>query len=373
MATIDTDVDFSESRATEINVLGWVFTGTATATVFLKLLARGHVAKDLGWDDFFILFSLTLSVIAAGIVSHSVFLGLGRHTAAVIAEHGMEGFEMASKWHVLAFPFNIASFSFPNIAIAILVSRLLDPNPLRTRCLYAMVALQVVFAMVSIILLFLQCKPTQMLWKPSIEGKCWDESVFNAYLYWVSAYTTVTDIVLAVVPISAFWNLQMRASTKWAVCVMMGLTFLSALVTIVKATYIHLFSNRTDPLYKIVPLVLWGLVEQNVVIVAACIPTLRPLFRKAFESRNSRSGTNSRPRLGFTFTLPSTPGPERLHSEPESTIPLGSRKTGFDAKSDNSQHGILRTVDVDVDSDEGNDLEGNVDGTYIQHPSAAGR
>lgn len=59
-----------------------------------------------------------------------------------------------------------------------------------------------------------------------------DPPVSNNYLYWVSAYTTMTDAVLAIMLISAFWNLQMRFPKKLSVCIMMGLTLLSAIVTI---------------------------------------------------------------------------------------------------------------------------------------------
>ena len=110
-----------------------------------------------------------------------------------------------------------------------------------------MVILQVLFAMVSIFVIFLQCKPTQALWDPSVQGTCWNPKVFNDYSYFVSGYTTITDIVLAVVPISVFWKLQMPFSTKLGVCIMMGLTLVSAIVTIIKATYLHLFTDRTDP------------------------------------------------------------------------------------------------------------------------------
>lgn len=58
MAGFKTDVDFSQSRGSEINLIGWVFTGIAIAAVGLKLFARGHMARDLGWDDFFIFFSM---------------------------------------------------------------------------------------------------------------------------------------------------------------------------------------------------------------------------------------------------------------------------------------------------------------------------
>lgn len=57
MASFDTNVDYSETRAAEINVIGWVFTGIAIAAVSLKLFARLD-NKRFGWDDFFIFFSL---------------------------------------------------------------------------------------------------------------------------------------------------------------------------------------------------------------------------------------------------------------------------------------------------------------------------
>lgn len=51
-------------------------------------------------------------------------------------------------------------------------------------------------------------------------------------------------------------------------------------------------------------------VEQNVVIVAACVPTLRPLFRKAFTSKSTnRTGSNSRSRSGPAFKMRNS----RLH------------------------------------------------------------
>ncbi|KAJ6124149.1 hypothetical protein N7471_011466 [Penicillium samsonianum] len=104
---------------------------------------------------------------------------------------------------------------------------------------------------------------------------------------------------------------------------MMGLTLLSAIVTIVKATYLNLFTDHTDPRGAIGALVTLR-IEQNVVIVAACIPTLRPLFRKVFKSTTgssgevtSRSGTGS----GFKPSYNSRqPGSKRALSATE--LPL---------------------------------------------------
>ncbi|KAJ5611868.1 hypothetical protein N7528_008973 [Penicillium herquei] len=290
----DTNVDYSESRAAEVNTIGWVFTGIAIVTVSLKIFSRVDT-KRAGWDDFFIFFSMALSIIATALVSYSVTLGFGRHTAAVVAEHGMERYEKTAYWQIIAFPFNIGAFSFPNISISILIVDLLDPNPLRKWALYGMSIFQVIIAIISVFIVFFQCNPVAMLWKPTLDGTCWSSDVFDDFSYFVSGYTAMTDIILAIVPILAFWKLQMPFSTKLSVCIMMGLTLLSAIVTIVKATYLHLFTNHTDPLWIPVPLVLWGLIEQNVVIVAACIPTLRPFFRKTFQSTKGSSSSESSP------------------------------------------------------------------------------
>jgi hypothetical protein len=51
-------------RAVEVNVVAWVFTGIAIATIGLKL-AAGQIVNRVGWDDFSIFFSLV------GLTQHS--------------------------------------------------------------------------------------------------------------------------------------------------------------------------------------------------------------------------------------------------------------------------------------------------------------
>jgi hypothetical protein len=53
-----TAAQLQESRGTQVNVIAWVFTGIAIATVFLKLFTRSQITKKMGWDDVLIFFSL---------------------------------------------------------------------------------------------------------------------------------------------------------------------------------------------------------------------------------------------------------------------------------------------------------------------------
>ncbi|KAJ5902876.1 hypothetical protein N7495_003404 [Penicillium taxi] len=287
----------------------------------------------------------TIGILATSFVSYSTVLGLGRHTAAVAKEFGEERVVETGKWQIIGFPFNIGAFSLPNISIAILIVQLLDPNPIRAGLLYGMVILQAVSAVVNVFIVFFQCSPPQKLWMHTLEGTCWSVNIFDNYSYWVSAFTTFTDIVLAIVPIAAFWRLQLRKSTKFGICIMMGLTMLSAVVTIIKATYLHLFSDVEDPLWNVVPLVLWGLIEQNVVIIAACIPTLRPFFRKTFKSTKGSSDGQSQILSNFGIKLSTRP----IHASSEQLSPSAladfphhtSRLKSHDEESNESQQDIL--------------------------------
>jgi hypothetical protein len=86
-----------------------------------------------------------------------------------------------------------------------------------------------------------------MLWDQEAKGECWSPDVFNHSSYVVSSFTVLTDLVLAIVPIHAFWKLQLKRQDKLEITFMLGLTFLSAVFTIIKATYLSTFNDRTDP------------------------------------------------------------------------------------------------------------------------------
>ena len=47
----------------------------------------------------------------------------------------------------------------------------------------------------------------------------------------LKAYSAFTDVLLAVVPIFAFWKLQMKLRDKIGVCLLMGMTALCVVVS----------------------------------------------------------------------------------------------------------------------------------------------
>lgn len=305
----------TDSRQTELCLVAWIFTGMAIVTVLTKLFTTIVIFRRPGWDDLLILLSLIGSIVASTLVQASSDLGLGRHTASVAAEPGgVQKMVMTKILQVVGYPFNIMAYSLPNVAILILIERLVGKTKTMTRrFLRAVVAIQIILAVISIVIIFAQCRPTKMLWDQSAKGECWSPDVFNRSSYVVSSFTVLTDLVLAVVPIHAFWKLQLKRQEKLEITFMLGLTFLSAIFTIIKATYLYTFNDRIDPLYNVVTLIIWGLVEQNVVIMAASIPTLRPLIRLIKDKHPMRSA------VGY---IKSGSGADPKHNESISEVPL---------------------------------------------------
>ncbi|KAK6206642.1 hypothetical protein LQW54_007594 [Pestalotiopsis sp. IQ-011] len=264
----------SDNRGPELLGLIWIFTTVSIATVALKLFTRRRFLQGLGWDDFFIFLSLILIITCTAIFTYDVQVGMAN-------------------------PFGIMAYSFPNISVAILLERLLAPNKLRTRLLYLLASTQVVIASISCILLFVQCIPPVHLWNPTIPAKCFPTGTVSRYSYFVGSFTAFTDIVLGIVPIAAFWGLKLPARTKVGLCILMGGTLFAAVCSIVKTTKLSTLSDFSDFTYNSTSLIIWAVVvhmssvEANVIIIAACLPTLRPFFHNAFnkEKDTTREGS----------------------------------------------------------------------------------
>lgn len=91
--------------------------------------------------------------------------------------------------------------------------------------------------------IFFQCEDPRHLWNPAIASKCWPSNVFTHYSLFVggkspntiasrsldhglknpSAYSGAQDFVLALLPWTIVWNLQMRRKEKIGVACAMSL------------------------------------------------------------------------------------------------------------------------------------------------------
>ena len=78
----------------------------------------------------------------------------------------------------------------------------------------------------------------------------------------------------------------------------MGAGVFSAAAVIVKLTYLDSFGKTKDPFFDVVNLATWSVVEEQMGIIAACVPTLKSPFERVLRrvgllSTRGRTGGGS--------------------------------------------------------------------------------
>ena len=86
------------------------------------------------------------------------------------------------------------------------------------------------------------------------------------------------DIALAAVAISIIVKLQLPLRKKILLCSLFGLGVFAAICACIKTAKLPSLNARSDLTWQTVDLWIWNANECGVVVIAACIPTLRPLF-----------------------------------------------------------------------------------------------
>ncbi|KAK3690492.1 hypothetical protein B0T22DRAFT_441878 [Podospora appendiculata] len=234
----------AKTRGAELVLIVWCSTFAALVAVITRLLARVR-ARSLGWEDTFIFLAL---------LSKALMLNL------------------------IACPFGVMAYSFPNIAIALQMDRVLAPNHLRSIAIRILAMGHCLVAAVSCILLFTQCLPTEHLWNSSTPATCLPTGVLASYCYFVGVITaTIKERLVA------------------AVC------------SVVKTSKFNEMADVQDYTYDTVDLTIWAIVpsvEASVIIIAASAPSIWPLL---FPSAHTKTGKQF-------YRLPATPFTQQFAS-----------------------------------------------------------
>ncbi|MCJ1392313.1 hypothetical protein MMC18_005180 [Xylographa bjoerkii] len=109
----------------------------------------------------------------------------------------------------------------------------------------------------------------------------------------VGAYSAFVDGYLAIYPVAVLRSLNINTKKKVGLCFVMGLGITAACIAIYKCTRLPELSQHTDYTFATTDLLIWTSVESNVIIIAACLPTLRPIFLLLIGRSDSSKGTSN--------------------------------------------------------------------------------
>jgi hypothetical protein len=155
----------------------------------------------------------------------------------------------------------------------------------------------------------LQCKDVRSNWDPSVPRQCIAQGTIVNITYVIGSCNILTDLLFAIIiPFPMIWNLNTNKRIKASAMFVISLGALACAASIARMPYLVNFGSTIDSLWAMAPIASWTVVETEVAIIAACIPSLKPLVKSVLES--SFVGTlNARRTKGATaVTSGSNPG-----------------------------------------------------------------
>ncbi|KAI1439380.1 hypothetical protein F5Y02DRAFT_405874 [Annulohypoxylon stygium] len=164
--------------------------------------------------------------------------------------------------------FYISIFTIPRIRIAVFI----------------VIALTVALIIAVIFESFLLCRPFEFTWNKEIPGGVCGNST-DAYLA-IGIVNLIIDFSLVLLPMPVLWRLQMPVGKKIAISAILGLGLLICGLSAARIKSV-LSLDPLDFTYSVVTDLIFGALEIELGIVNACLPILRPLVRKVFQSEST--------------------------------------------------------------------------------------
>jgi hypothetical protein len=143
----------------------------------------------------------------------------------------------------------------------------------------------------------LQCGDPSQYLLHKVQGKCLPWSVLGPLNYIHGAMNAVTDWVFVSLPILVIRNANMTGRAKWSVVGVLVIGILGSVASVVRLYYIKDIhpsaTSATEFFSKASTIAITSIIEIGMGVAAACLATLRPLFKRFLDHTRSygSSGT----------------------------------------------------------------------------------
>ncbi|KAB5539346.1 hypothetical protein GE09DRAFT_315504 [Coniochaeta sp. 2T2.1] len=271
MSAIHEDLDGGDDRGGAIIAAAVVSFGLAAAVVAMRFYTRMRIVRVLGWEDWWILVALVLSL---GVSTSNIIMacfGYGEHQATVESYHSVA---IAKTSFALTVLYQL-SLTFTKISILILYLRLLTWHNARY-AVWVLMGIVLIYNIWGFITEMTICIPLSKLWEDTTYGSCHPISFTWAGI----GLHIATDFLIFFLPIPVFVNVKMTRRKKMTVLAVFTVGFIACIVSIIRAVRIYQLLDSQDPGFDFVEISYWNLAEVNVSIICACLMTFKPLIAK---------------------------------------------------------------------------------------------
>ncbi|KAF7945193.1 hypothetical protein EAE96_009972 [Botrytis aclada] len=358
------------------------FIALTVCTIAVRFFSRWYTKISLGLDELFILIAaiLILSIAYTAVIIVEVNNNFyGQHVHKSDPEH-LEAY--LKGLYALALLYPIA-LSMSKLSLLALYWRVFAVTSGKVPILFAS-AINGAWGIAALAVGIFSCRPIEAFWNTAIAAKCIDYPVFFTSN---EAFTILFDIVVLSIPV--WFIAQIKRSIGERITI--SSTFLLGLmVTVVSAIRLWrlVVSQRLpgfDPTFNEVDAGLWAIIELNLWILVASIPTFRPLLGQMwhdYSEKINRSGSEESPEYPLSRTRTTgTLFPREQRDMDADTEPVfgfddakrnsgktpseierhgrnGSSGTGLSGDSGFGESLGVRVVDADLESQIETEIEG---------------
>ncbi|KAM7183875.1 hypothetical protein V8F33_013326 [Rhypophila sp. PSN 637] len=281
-----------ESKGYEMTIAIWLMTSVSGVFLALRLYCKFLKKRGLWWDDHVLVASwlALLSSTLTTFINIRLFQ-FGQHTLDIPASV----VPLTILLNTISTSMTILAAVWSKTSFGMTLLRIISGK--KTRLLVWSIIVSMNLAMsVNVVTSWVQCYPSllpvlgstlEVQENSGMSLKCWDGRVGVYYGILAGAYSGLMDIVLALLPSSVLWNLQIRRKEKIGIAVAMSMGVFAGGAAIVKCSKIPVMLDG-DFTYDGHHLIIWGSAEVAITIVAASIPVLRVLFRELREATTRR-------------------------------------------------------------------------------------
>ncbi|KAI1370552.1 hypothetical protein F4677DRAFT_350367 [Hypoxylon crocopeplum] len=270
-------LDLAENQQTADNVAAILCAAIATVALCLRLWARNFQRFDMMADDWLMLIALIFVYGTCAITIIGGAHGAGKHIWAVSIGDLSTVFQL-----LYAYTYVYAgSVSFTKLSILLFYRRLFQRG---TKWFHIRLGIAfflcVGYPLTIWLVMAFVCKPVSHFWTQfsGTTGQCVD---INTAFMVLTVVNMVNDIIVLMVPIPEILQLQMSTNKKVAVCGVMLLGGFVCVASIVRIWAFAEFIKAVDLTWAMAHVFLWSSIEPAVGILSACLPSLRPLYRRA--------------------------------------------------------------------------------------------
>jgi len=142
---------------------------------------------------------------------------------------------------------------------------------------YATIGFLLVYLVTTTIVSVLQCRPIQRAWMDGPKDQC---IALLSFFVFNGAVAVMTDLIVLGLPLPLVWGLQLPMSQKLSLIPVFGI---GIFIVTVSSLRLHalIVTPSIDPTYDLEG-TLWTIIEFNLAIVCACLPSIRVVLVRLF-------------------------------------------------------------------------------------------